>query len=276
MRSALPAADYDTIVTEVRASIGAETEFAREADVQERLADFFADHPRIDVPRPLRALSGARVLTSTFMEGRRITLVARRMARPARRGRRRKPAPASTRRSACCSRPTRGRCSKPVCSRPIRIRAICSSATDGQAGAPRLRLRARACRPPRDGATRSSSSRSSVATPRASRSCSPSWASAPRAGAPTRCCISPRRCSARCARPRSKEAACRGSTRPQLAAQARALLDVTRDDPVVRIPEEFAMLARVFGALGGLFQHYRPRLDWTRTMQPLLGALAAH
>jgi len=36
------------------------------------------------------------------------------------------------------------------------------------------------------------------------------------------------------------------------------------------------MLARVFGALGGFFQHYRPRLDWTRTMQPLMGALAAH
>jgi hypothetical protein len=61
----------------------------------------------------------------------------------------------------------------------------------------------------------------------------------------------------------------------ELAAQARALLEVRA---AIRrpIPEEFAMLARVFGALGGLFQHYRPRLDWTRTMQPLMGALAAH
>ena len=31
------------------------------------------------------------------------------------------------------------------------------------------------------------------------------------------------------------------------------------------------MLARVFGVLGGLFQHYRPRLDYSR---PLLAALA--
>jgi ubiquinone biosynthesis protein len=53
------------------------------------------------------------------------------------------------------------------------------------------------------------------------------------------------------------------------------LLDATSEDPVVRIPDEFAMLARVFGSLGGLFQHYRPRLDWARHMQPVLGALAA-
>jgi len=62
----------------------------------------------------------------------------------------------------------------------------------------------------------------------------------------------------------------------ELAKQARALLEATRDDPVIRIPEEFAMLARVFGALGGLFQHYRPRLDWARSLQPVLAALAPH
>jgi ubiquinone biosynthesis protein len=78
-----------------------------------------------------------------------------------------------------------------------------------------------------------------------------------------------------------REAALEGGGVPwldssQLAEQARAILDATRDDPVIRIPEEFAMLARVFGALGGLFQHYRPRLDWARHMQPLLAALAAN
>jgi ubiquinone biosynthesis protein len=62
--------------------------------------------------------------------------------------------------------------------------------------------------------------------------------------------------------------------REQLEAQARALLDATRDDPVVRVPAEFVMLGRVFGTLGGLFQHYRPHIDWSRHMQPLLGALA--
>jgi hypothetical protein len=34
------------------------------------------------------------------------------------------------------------------------------------------------------------------------------------------------------------------------------------------------MLARIFGTLGGLFQHYRPRIDFARHMAPVLGALA--
>jgi ubiquinone biosynthesis protein len=60
-----------------------------------------------------------------------------------------------------------------------------------------------------------------------------------------------------------------------VAEQARRLLDATRADPVVRIPEEFTMLARVFGVLGGLFQHHRPRLDWQGQLAPLLAALTA-
>ena len=40
---------------------------------------------------------------------------------------------------------------------------------------------------------------------------------------------------------------------------------------MIRIPAEFVMIARVFLSLGGLFQHYRPRIDYSR---PLLAVLA--
>ena len=44
-----------------------------------------------------------------------------------------------------------------------------------------------------------------------------------------------------------------------------------QDDPVIRIPAEFVMIGRVFLSLGGLFQHYRPAIDYSR---PLLAVLA--
>jgi len=55
-------------------------------------------------------------------------------------------------------------------------------------------------------------------------------------------------------------------------AQALDALARMQDDPVVRIPAEFVMLGRVFLALGGLFHHYRPALDLAA---PILAVLAA-
>jgi ubiquinone biosynthesis protein len=55
-------------------------------------------------------------------------------------------------------------------------------------------------------------------------------------------------------------------TREELYAQAAGLLETARRDPVTRLPAEFVMIGRVFGTLGGLFQHYRPRIDYARVM----------
>ena len=55
----------------------------------------------------------------------------------------------------------------------------------------------------------------------------------------------------------------RGPLDPQeMLAQANEALEQLRADPVVRIPGEFVMLGRVLLALGGLFQHYGPRIDY--------------
>lgn len=56
-----------------------------------------------------------------------------------------------------------------------------------------------------------------------------------------------------------------------MLARANDVLRRVQHDPVVRIPAEFVMLARVFLSLGGLFQHYEPRIDYAG---PVLAVLA--
>lgn len=51
---------------------------------------------------------------------------------------------------------------------------------------------------------------------------------------------------------------------------AKLLFDQAQADPVDKLPAEFIMLARVFGTLGGLFLHYKPKLDVARYMLPYM------
>ncbi|MBK6809071.1 MAG: hypothetical protein IPG81_09255 [Sandaracinaceae bacterium] len=53
------------------------------------------------------------------------------------------------------------------------------------------------------------------------------------------------------------------------------MLAAAEADPVERIPEEFVMIARVFGTIGGLFTHYEPEIDFGRHVLPtLMSAMA--
>jgi ubiquinone biosynthesis protein len=271
MRTALPALDYDAIVAEVQTGLRAETDFERERGVQERLADFFATHARIAVPRPIRSLSTRRVLTSEFFVGRRITaaLDAWRDARAAgdgEAGRRidetlglvleaytrqvlaagvfqADPHPgnllvADNGRVALldfgCAREL-----SPLMRRGYAGLLIAFLAGDGARVAALL-----------DELGFETASGRSDTLMRFAEAMLGALRDASRAG--------------------GGEA---WLDADEIAVQARALLEASQDDPVTRVPAEFVMLGRVFGTLGGLFQHYRPNLDWPRHMQPVLAAL---
>lgn len=56
----------------------------------------------------------------------------------------------------------------------------------------------------------------------------------------------------------------------EMMANAKQLLAQAEADPVDKLPAEFIMLARVFTTLGGLFMHYKPRIDVNRHLFPHL------
>jgi ubiquinone biosynthesis protein len=79
LAESLPPVDIETIVRETRAMIAAELDYRREADLTQRAADFFADDAHIRVPSVVRERSSGRVLTTTFMPGEKITVVLDRL-----------------------------------------------------------------------------------------------------------------------------------------------------------------------------------------------------
>lgn len=65
-------------------------------------------------------------------------------------------------------------------------------------------------------------------------------------------------------------------SRRELLAQAAGLMEAAERDPVIRLPADFVMLGRVFAGLGGMFNRYRPDIDFARHCLPVLGeAMAA-
>jgi ubiquinone biosynthesis protein len=272
MRSALPALDYDAIVGEVQSAVRAETEFARERAVQERLAAFFAGHPRITVPRTIPALSGPRVITSDFFAGRRITLAldAWRDARDA------GEAEAGRRLDDALGLALEAYARQVLAAGVFQADPHPGNLLVGDDG--RLALLDFGCaRELAPQARRRYASlfvaflASDVARVASLLGELGFRTESGRADTLLR--------FAEAMLGALRDAAREGGGVPwldeaQVAAQARALLDATQDDPVVRVPGEFVMLGRVFGTLGGLFQHYRPRVDWARHMAPVLAALA--
>lgn len=58
-------------------------------------------------------------------------------------------------------------------------------------------------------------------------------------------------------------------TTEELLAEVADLAAQVEGDPVVRIPDSFVLLARVFGTLGGLFMAYQPSRLGTRSLAAL-------
>jgi ubiquinone biosynthesis protein len=83
LASMLPPTDYDTIKKEVREALWTELDYRREAASMARMAAFFTGAEKIRVPSPVEALCSSRVLTSTFEKGRKINIVLDELSGPA-------------------------------------------------------------------------------------------------------------------------------------------------------------------------------------------------
>jgi len=271
LRSMLPSADYETIVAEVRARVSAELDFEAEGRVMDALAEHFAAHPAIRVPRRVPALCSERVLTSEFAAGRRITaaLDAWRLARDA------GDADAGRRIDETLGLALEAYARQILDAGVFQADPHPGNLLVGEGG--ELVLLDFGCACEMAPATRD-------------RYLALVLASFAGDTARVAALLAELGFATRSGRPDtllhfaeallgSLRAAAQGGGMPwlderEIAAQARALLAAVTDDPVVRIPDEFVMLARIFGTLGGLFQHYRPRIDFARHMAPVLGALA--
>jgi ubiquinone biosynthesis protein len=83
LSSMLPPTDYETIAKEIRETLRTELDYRREASSMTRMRAFFAGTEKIRVPSPVEALCSARVLTSTFEKGRKINIVLDELSGPA-------------------------------------------------------------------------------------------------------------------------------------------------------------------------------------------------
>ena len=268
----LPPIDLDTILRETRAMIAAELDYRREAEATERAARFFADHPHIRAPEVVRERSSERVLVTTFMAGSKITnaldgLLAREQGGDG---------DARARITSLLSRvleayarmtlelgmfqadPHPGNL---LAGEDDTLVVLDFGCTKTLTSEQRTRLVALA---------RGFVARDAGAMAAALAELGFETASGSREGLER---------YAQTVLDELGVVRSRGGDWPtqlELLAQTALMARFIDGDPVVRLPEEFVMLGRVFGTLSGLFLHYRPDVSAAARILPfVLVALAA-
>ena len=268
----LPSADYETIVAELHRRVSAELDFDAEGRVMDALGLHFAGTEAIRVPERFPELCGARVLTSSFVEGRRISeaLDAWRSAREAG-----DPA-AGARLDATLGLVLEAYVRQVLEAGVFQADPHPGNLLVGPAGELVLLDFGCACAiepPTRDRYLELVRASFAGDAARAAALLG-ELGFATRSGRPDTLLQFAEALLGALRRAALGAGAGAWLDEREVARQARALLAAVDGDPVVRIPDEFVMLARIFGTLGGLFQHYRPRVDFARHLEPVLGALA--
>jgi ubiquinone biosynthesis protein len=253
----LPPADYATIASEVRSMIRRELDYAAEAQAMARMAELFAGVPGVRVPRPVPALSSARVLTAEYIAGEKVTVTLDR-----------DPARASQLLGTLLE----------VYLRQILVAGffqadphpgnfLCTA--DGE-----LVLLDFGCTRTLDDETRRNYLalvRAFVAGDRARLAeLFAALGFRTRSGAPATLLAFAAALLDGFRKSAASGAPLRWPSRDELLAEASELVAATERDPVISLPPEFVMIGRVFGTLGGLFQHYRPELDYAQRVLPYL------
>jgi ubiquinone biosynthesis protein len=253
----LPPTDYPTIAREVREAIRAELDYSAEADAMGAAARFFAATPGVRVPSPIAPLCTPRVLTATFEPGEKITTALERLDGPGRAdllGRLLSVYLAQVLHAGRFQAdPHPGNFLVGADGALVLLDFGCTRAlTDEQRAGYRGLVQA------------------FLAGDRARLGALlAELGFATQSGAPDTLyafadalLASFRRAAA--------EGRFSWPTREQIFAEAGEIVEAAKRDPVVRIPAEFVLIGRVFGTLGGMFQHYRPAIDFGRYVLPWL------
>jgi len=261
MKSSLPPADYETIVTEIRSMVHGELDYVAERESMARIADFFAEVPQISTPLPIQKLSGRRVLTSPFVEGRKITEVLDELQ------------------EAGDSEQIAELLGLLIEAYLRQVLEAGIFQADPHPGNLLVTERGElvvldfGCTKPLDNATR----RNYLALVQAFIGNNETevvrllgeLGFATRSGNPKTLLA-----YAKTLLEQFREAASGGDfswpTQQEVLADAAQLLQATNDDPVDQLPSDFIMLARVFGTVGGMMLHYRPKIDYGRHVMPTL------
>jgi ubiquinone biosynthesis protein len=246
-----------------------ELDYVNEAGMMSRVADFFADHPDIIVPRPVPGLIGNRAFASTFIEGRKITDVLDECERAAEAG-----DPSAKLRSAhvlgllleCYVRqvleagvfqadPHPGNLLVTEADELVVLDFGCTKRMPEETRALYLALM-----------------QSFVAQDRERMAVLfGELGFATKSGSPETLHAFADALMRGFEKAASEGEAFAWMSQEDVFAQAAQLLEQSYEDPVIRLPAEFVMLARVFGTLGGLFHHYRPEIDFRKHLLPVLG-----
>jgi ubiquinone biosynthesis protein len=273
LKSLFPPSDTETIVAEVRDMIRGELDYANEARMMDRLAGFFAGHPGILVPRSLPELCGERVLTSSFVEGRKITDVLAAWRRLQSAG--------DSEAERRIGR-TLGLLLEAYTRQVLQAGVFQADPHPGNllvTPDDKLVILDFGCTKLMPDETRDlylallqcfvSGDRDRMAGLFEALGFVTESGSADTLHAFAEVLL------------RSFREAAHGHEQlvwmneKEIFAQTAELLQISQDDPVIRIPAEFVMLGRVFGTLGGLLHHYRPAIDYSRHLFPVLGEAMA-
>lgn len=265
----LPDADYDTIIAQIRRAVLAEVDYVMEAQTATVLADFFSGHPGIVVPRPVANLCSARVLTTKFAPGEKITNVLDRLAESATNGDGTAHAELSRilgllleaylrqvlEAGVFQADPHPGNLLVTPEGKLVVLDFGCSESLPADIRGRYLGLlrafvagdRAEMARLFDEIGFRTASGKADTLEQFAGAFLSE-------------------------IRQLALSQAVAWPTREELSRRFGGLLSACQDDPVTSIPGEFVMMGRVFGTLGGLFQTYQPRIDFVQHVLPILGA----